>query len=82
MNFDFDPLPTSGDHREDRRSRCDDQHVMLRLAQVLLGRSLLRELSGEHEFRLEHIVPFDTAVEGRGHPPERRVPPLANYRST
>ena len=70
----FDPLATSGDHRERRQSGIGDPHVVLELGHVFLGRGLFRERPGQHELGLENRpAARDHAVDGGPHPPEHRM---------
>ena len=73
MGFDFDPLATTGNHREDRRSCRNDPHVMLQLGHIFSHRRFLRERPRQHELAFEDIATLDPTVEGRGHPGKGRM---------
>jgi hypothetical protein len=78
--LDLDPFAATGDDREHRASGIGDPHIVLDLGRVLLGRGLLRERPGQHEFGLEdRPAARDNPVNGRPHPAEHGMPePMLN----
>ena len=75
MGRDLNPFPAAGDHRQDRRSRRHDPHIVLQLGHIFRHRRFLRERPGQHELGLEDgLATLDTAIEGCPHPAQRRVP--------
>ena len=77
MGGDLDPFAAAGDHREDRRPRSDDPHVVLQLRHVFFSRPFLGKRPRQHELGLEHgLTALDPPIERGRHPAQRRVPDL------
>src|SRR6266540_3716134 len=74
-NWNLDPFAASGDDREHGGLGIRDPHIVLNLGHVLLGRALLRERPGQHEFGLEHgSSAFDDPIEGCCNPAQQGMP--------
>ena len=78
FNRQFYPLAAAVDDREHGFLGAGDQHVVLKLGHVLLGRGLFRERPGQHEFGLEHGTGFpDQSIQRGGHPGDGSVDGMA-----
>src|SRR5262249_32105032 len=77
---DLDPLAAAGDDGQHRRAEMSDPHIVLDLGHVLLGRGLLGERPGQHEFGLEYCsCILHNAIECGRHPGDGRMLVLRSY---
>src|SRR5215471_17860466 len=73
-DHDLHPFAAAGDDGKCGRPGGGDPHVVLDLGHVLLGRRLLRERPGQHEFGLEYCFgALHDAVERCCHPGDCRM---------